>query len=179
MALIGSIALLIMSSLLLWASRPGGSWSGSSSARFAAGIILLVHALFSLIDTGLPWSIRLLPQQLSLYAALPLLACTLLATQLNYHWSRLIWGRVLLALCVVFELMRRAGELPLLLWITLGLALLSAVLALPRNARTALPAVAGWALLIVWQQYGWGYTGLNLWLAASLIPVIYWHRPGK
>ncbi|WP_430460467.1 hypothetical protein ACQUQU_14785 [Thalassolituus sp. LLYu03] len=174
MALIGSIALLIMSSLLLWASRPGGGWSGSSSARFAAGLILLVHALFSLIDTGLPWSIRLLPQQLSLYAALPLLACTLLAAQLNYHWSRLIWGRVLLALCVVFELMRRAGELPLLLWVTLGVALLSALLAIPRNSRLAVPAAASWGLLMLWyQQTGFAQQDLNLWLAASIVPIVF------
>lgn len=177
MALIGSIALLVMSSLLLWASRPGGSWSGVNGARFAAGLILLVHALFSLIDTGLSWQIRQLPQQLSLYAALPLLACTLMAAQLGYHWSRIIWGRILLALCVVFELMRRAGELPLLLWITLGLALLSALLALPRNSRFAAPAAASWGLLMLWyQQTGFHQQDVNLWLAAALVPVIYLQR---
>jgi len=166
-----------MSGLLLWSSRPGNAWSGMAAARFAAGVILVVQALFSLLHLQLPYEVRLLPQQLSLYAALPLLVSTLLASALNYHWSRLIWGRILLALCVVFELMRRFNELSLLLWITLGGAALSALPLIPRQKQQGTAALLCWAGLGFWlYQTGPRHSDINLWLAVTLIPVMYLQR---
>ncbi len=110
-----SLLLLIVSAALLWLNRPISSWSGAAAARFAAGLITGLYALLA------PWShsglhtTQLLLEQLSLYAALPLLLSVALATHLGYDWSRMIWGRVLLAWCVVFELCRSNDVLETLL----------------------------------------------------------------
>ncbi len=177
MTLAGSLFLLIMSGLLLWSSRPGHSWSGIAAARFAAGLIMLLYALVSLPLIQPGYRITLLLQQLSLYAALPLLSATLLIHALGYRWSRLIWGRILLVLCVVFELMRRFDELSLLLWITLAAAALSALLLIPHGRRNAPLALLCWAGLAFWlYQSGLRQGDLNLWLGVTLIPVIYLQR---
>src|SRR5690606_41381176 len=102
-----SCLLLAASALLLWLNRPAAHWPGAAAARFAAALITALYALLA------PWQVselatsQLLLQQLSLYAALPLLLSVTAATTLGYDWSRMIWGRVLLGWCVVFELCRR------------------------------------------------------------------------
>ncbi|MAC48199.1 MAG: hypothetical protein CMI02_17265 [Oceanospirillaceae bacterium] len=179
MQLTGSIALLLMSGLLLWSSRPGRSWSGAGSARFAAALIMLVQAVLSLVPLDMPYSLRLLPQQLSLYAALPLLITTLITAALGFHWSRLIWGRLLLALCVVFEIARRINELHTWLLIALGVAFVAAVLHLKSDKKNSPLAIVSWALLFVWYyQTGLAQNDLNLWLAATIVPSLYLHRAG-
>ncbi|MDK2779680.1 MAG: hypothetical protein KYX62_18710 [Pseudomonadota bacterium] len=180
MALAGSLFLLIMSGLLLWSSRPGRSWSGIAAARFAAGLIMLLYALVSLPLIQPGYRITLLLQQLSLYAALPLLSATLLIHALGYRWSRLIWGRILLALCVVFELMRRAGELQLLIWIALGAAIAAALLSFTANRSKAASAITIWAAAGFWfsatqLQHG----DICYWLAVTIIPPLYLSRAGN
>jgi len=177
MQLVGSFALLLMSGLLLLSSRPGGSWSGVASARFAAALIMLIQALLSLIPVALPYAVTLLVQQLSLYAALPLLICTLITAAVGLHWSRLIWGRVLLALCVVFEIARRMNELHNWMLIALAGAFIAAVLTITSNKKYAAPAILSWAALIFWfYQTGLAHHDLNLWLAATIVPSLYFHR---
>ncbi|MCA6063488.1 hypothetical protein [Thalassolituus marinus] len=177
MLIAGSILLAALSGLLLWSSKPAANWSGIASARFAAGLILLIHALLSLTGNLIPAEGQLIAEQLSLYAALPLLVATLLVNALGYQWSRLIWGRILLALCVVFELTRRAGELPALLWASLAIAAISALLQIPANKKNASAALGCWILLGVWLQQTALHQGdINLWLSITLIPVIYLHR---
>lgn len=110
-----SLLLLVISATLLWFNRPTTPWSGAAAARFAAGLITFLYALLA------PWpktelhTTQLLLEQLSFYAALPLLLSVALATHLGYIWSRMIWGRVLLAWCVVFELSRSNNVLAELL----------------------------------------------------------------
>jgi hypothetical protein len=177
MLIAGSILLAALSGLLLWSSKPSAHWSGIASARFAAGLILLIHALLSLSGNLIPAEGQLIAKQLSLYAAVPLLVATLLINALGYQWSRLIWGRILLALCVVFELTRRAAELPALLWASLAVAGISALLQIPTSKKNATAALGCWVILGVWlQQTSLDQGDINLWLSMTLIPVIYLHR---
>jgi len=181
MLIAGSILLAALSGLLLWSSKPAAHWSGMASARFAAGLILLIHALLSLSSNLIPAEGQLIAEQLSLYAALPLLVATLLVNALGYQWSRLIWGRILLALCVVFELTRRAGELPALLWASLAVAIISAMIQISQSRKQSLnnniAALVSWAALAGWYQHsGLQQQDQLLWLAAMLVPVIYLHR---
>ena len=182
--LAGNIALLIMSGLLLWSSRPGNSWSGAGSARFTVAIIFLLQAVLSLLPVNMPYSLRLLPQQLSLYAALPLLICTLLTASLGLNWSRMIWGRLLLALCVVFEITRRINELHSWLLVALIAGLIAAVLPLitskGADKRLVPAAIISWVGIIFWyDQTSLAQHDLNLWLAATIVPSLYFHRTGS
>lgn len=132
-AQVGSLALLAISLWLTISNRPGnGNWPGSAASRFAAGLICLGYAVNSLIHLWiqpLPDSL-LLMQQLSLYAALPIVVSSHLAERLQKHWSRQIWGRIFLGWCVVFELARRNNGLELVLLISIGLGLFALWLAI-------------------------------------------------
>ena len=150
--LFAALILLLVSAWLCLQQRPNQQrpnnstqteWRGASAARFAAGLLLLCAAAAELFQ--LPPAATLLLQQLSLYAALPLLIIVLGAQALGYQWSRMIWGRVLLALCVVFELCRRNNQLDALL-ITIAAA-----------------AVIG-LLLALWKM-----SAVRAWLAAQLM----------
>lgn len=110
-----SLLLLIISAALLWLNRPTRDWSGAAAARFAAGLISALYAALAPWPNTALHTAQLLLEQLSLYAALPLLLSVALATHLGYDWSRMIWGRVLLAWCVVFELCRSINVLDTLL----------------------------------------------------------------
>ncbi len=150
--LFAALMLLLVSAWLCLQQRPnqqqpnGGikaEWRGESAARFAAGLLLLCAAAAELLQ--LPPAATLLLQQLSLYAALPLLIIVLGAQALGYQWSRMIWGRVLLALCVVFELCRRNNQLDALLITIAAAAVIALLLAL------------------------WKLAKIRIWLAAQLI----------
>ena len=127
------IVLIYGSAWLSWHNRPAtaGQWPGSAAARFAAGLMLLGYGLSALLGQ-IPAldlaSTELLMQQLSLYAALPILVCSHLAERLGYHWSRQIWGRVFLVWCVLFELGRRNAMLDTILWVTLAMGAVTLVL---------------------------------------------------
>ncbi len=115
----GSLLLLLVSALFCWSARPSSQkeWSGEKAADFAAGLIIAVAAggeIFSAV-TGNDAAGTLL-YGLAWYAAFPLIVLvrTVQAAQVmgagEYcYWDRVIWGRILLVLCVVFELARRSG----------------------------------------------------------------------
>lgn len=157
---LGSVLLLSTSALLLWLNRPAAHWPGAAAARFAAALITALYALLA------PWQVselassQLLLQQLSLYAALPLLLSVTAATALGYDWSRMIWGRVLLGWCVVFELCRRNDVLAECLQLEILAGLLITLLPLILNRRviySALLCSTGWLVLMagVWLQPAW------------------------
>lgn len=150
--LFAALMLLLVSAWLCLQQRPNqqqpndgtkAEWRGESAVRFAAGLLLLGAAAAELFQ--LPPTATLLLQQLSLYAALPLLIIVLGAQALGYQWSRMIWGRVLLALCVVFELCRRNNQLDALLITIAAAAVIALLLAL------------------------WKLAKIRIWLAAQLI----------
>lgn len=116
-----SLLLLCISTTLLWFNRPISEWSGAAAARFAAALISAIYAVLAPWPNNALHSSQLLLEQLSLYAALPLLLSVALATHLGYDWSRMIWGRVLLAWCVVFELCRSNNVLDTLLLVLMVL----------------------------------------------------------
>lgn len=118
--------LLIISLLLCWTARPikNTTWTGEQAADMAAGLIIALSA------AGHLWqqlsgneSAQLMLDSLAWYAALPLLVTVRMvraAQHLGFawHWDRMIWGRILLALCVVFELSRRANQLDIIVEVT-------------------------------------------------------------
>ena len=137
--MIENAVLLLISALFCWGARPipETEWSGEKAADFAAGLIIGVAAggeIFSAI-TGNGAAGTLL-YGLAWYAAFPLIVLvrTVQAAQVagageNCYWDRVIWGRILLVLCVVFELARRSevaefiptisaitGSVSLLIW---------------------------------------------------------------
>ncbi len=150
-----SLFLLLISVALLWWNRPAVDWPGAAAARFAAALITALYAVLAPLRHSELSTTQLLLEQLSLYAALPLLLSVALAVSLGFDWSRMIWGRVLLVWCVVFELCRRNNVLPE--FMTLMLASGFVILALPpllqlRHTRRfpgALPLLppAGWLVL--------------------------------
>lgn len=157
---LGSVLLLGASALLLWLNRPAAHWPGAAAARFAAALITALYALLA------PWQVselassQLLLQQLSLYAALPLLLSVTAATAFGYDWSRMIWGRVLLGWCVVFELCRRNDVLAECLQLEILAGLLITLLPLILNRRVIYSALlysTGWLVLMagVWLQPAW------------------------
>jgi hypothetical protein len=134
------VALCLLAAALLssWQNRPATArqWPGSAAGRFAAGLILVGYGIASLLSSGLtPWlagdalqQTDLLMQQLSLYAALPMLVCSHLAERLGHNWNRQIWGRIFLGWCVVFELARRSNTLDWVLILTLAAGLVTLLL---------------------------------------------------
>lgn len=144
-AILFDITVLVYASVWLsWHNRPAsaGQWPGSAAARFAAGLMLLgygVSALLNQIPSLNLVSTELLMQQLSVYAALPILICSHLAERLGYNWTRQIWGRIFLAWCVVFELGRRNDVLDIILWVAVALGVLTLALPwlLPKRMETS------------------------------------------
>ncbi|WP_428035176.1 hypothetical protein [Amphritea sp.] len=73
---------------------------------FAALADLLIALLVVSSDMDLQTFQRLL-SNLAYYAAIPLLASAMLVSARNSHWSRPAWGRWLIGLFALFELLRR------------------------------------------------------------------------
>lgn len=75
---------------------------------FSAGAELLLNQTGSDIET-----LQRIFANLAYYAALPLLATSMLVSARNSHWERPAWGRWLIGLFALFELLRRMehGEL--------------------------------------------------------------------
>jgi len=69
----------------------------------------LTETLFSQSTNDLQTLHRMLGN-LAYYAALPLLASAMLVSVLNKHWSRPAWGRWLIGLFALFELLRRMEQ---------------------------------------------------------------------
>lgn len=127
MAIFSALILLLVGLLWLIVSRPQPIWRGEAAAQFSASIILLPAAVIALANAlGLnseSWSqANMVLQELSLYAALPLLSLVLFSQAARiwgspYDWERMIWGRILLGVCVMYELCRRSEVLPEMLTI--------------------------------------------------------------
>lgn len=134
---VGLIILLLAVSLwLCWSAKPhqDTEWSGEQAADMASGLILAAAAIGNLwLQISGNDSAILLLDSLAWYAALPLLVSVRMiqAAQglgMAWYWDRMIWGRVLLALCVVFELCRRANQLDIILYVTAASGAVSLIL---------------------------------------------------
>ncbi|GLZ84170.1 hypothetical protein Pres01_02210 [Metapseudomonas resinovorans] len=91
--------------------------------------------------------------QAGTFLALPLVALAIFAFSRNVTWSQASWGRLVIGLCVTFELARRTGllaEYRLLLSLTaFTLILLAGLGRLPERASPALAAFAIVGLFLV------------------------------
>lgn len=135
-----TLVLIVASAGLVWLARPRRSqpnaasvsteWSGESAARFAAGLIILIYALLALFNVSQLRSAQLLMQQLSAFAAVPLLLSVSVALLINKPLSRMIWGRILLGWCAVFELLRYTNLLEQYQYILCALGVLLGVASL-------------------------------------------------
>lgn len=85
--------------------------AGALSALFIA-LSALTELLFNQANSDIETLQRIFAN-LAYYAALPLLATVMLVSTRNNHWERAAWGRWLIGLFALFELLRRMehGEL--------------------------------------------------------------------
>lgn len=142
MSLLLTLLLVVASASLVWLARPrsqninpdsspdssNSAWSGESAARFAAGLVIVIYALLAPFNSSELHSVQLLMQQLSAFAALPLLFAVSVALFIRKPLSRMMWGRILLGWCVVFELLRHNNLLDQYLLVLCATAV---ILALP------------------------------------------------
>lgn len=158
-------------------ARPRPDWSGEHAADFCAALLLIVYGgMWAVSSIWQHTESLLLLEALSWYAALPLLVLVSLArcAQPLFQlpaWDRVVWGRILLALCVVFELTRRNGNLEVIPLITLAIGTLAAIGAW-LNQRNGLTTLA----IIVWGT-AVGYVAsirpeVSAWLPLLLLPVL-------
>jgi hypothetical protein len=116
------------------------------------GLSLALAALGRLALTGSgqdPQTLRLMLDNLAYYAGLPMMASVAIAHGWQRQWSRAAWGRWLLGLFALFELLRRS-DMGALYAQTLGLLTCLALLAgaiKGHRGPTRLCALAGTALL--------------------------------
>lgn len=150
MAIISALILLIVGLLWLLVSRPQPEWRGEAAAQFSASLILIPAAIVALANaSGLQspsWQqANMVLQELAMYAALPLLSLVLISQAARlwgspYDWERMIWGRVLLGVCVVYELCRRSDvltEMLLIFALTISVIMLAALIWNARQQRLA------------------------------------------
>ncbi|WP_300433434.1 hypothetical protein [uncultured Thalassolituus sp.] len=112
-------AFLASSLAIFWFARKqaGRPLSGEQAADLCAALLLSLYGALSLLAHWWqhPETLHIL-QGLSWYAAVPLMVLVSLlraaqtVTSLT-AWDRVVWGRILLALCVVYELARRSEVL--------------------------------------------------------------------
>jgi hypothetical protein len=119
------VVLLSVSLILCWGAKPrkDTEWKGEQAADMAGGLIIAAAAIGNLwLQISGNESAILLLDSLAWYAALPLLITVRMiqAAQhlgFDWHWDRIIWGRILLALCAVFEVCRRANQLDVIIYV--------------------------------------------------------------
>ena len=164
-----SFALLASATGLLVAHRPVAEWSGRSAALFCAGLLLTLAAASGLVSLNAQADVLL--QQLATYAALPVLAAVLLADTAGVTCQRPAWGRVLLGICALYELMRRAGMLDYLLLGTTvaGGSALLLMLARRQHTPAAIVATLGWVMATASVVTGADTTITAILCSASLI----------
>lgn len=117
-ALIALVASALFSALQLQrsaeklADEPKVTLQAASLSALFIGVAALAELLLDNSDIDLQTLQRML-SNLAYYAALPLLASAIIVTARNDHWSRPAWGRWLIGLFALFELLRRMehGEL--------------------------------------------------------------------
>lgn len=184
------VFLLITSALLLWRSWPlrASANADQLAAPLASALMMLAAALMAIIWSAMPslnestdaQQFYTLLEQLAFYAALPLLVCHRLAQGLGFIWNRMIWGRILLALCAMFALLRTNGGLDIWLWIVLAAGLLAFALPFTKAAfrqhwSYTLVSVMFWGFVLM------SFTSLELnhgstdyarwsWLGFALVP---------
>lgn len=156
MLLISQILVLIASGLLAVLAKTKADKSGDYSVEYLvialAALASTLAALGSLLlDKTGPDSGTLLRmlQNLAFYAATPMLVTALIALARNYPISRPAWGRWLLGLIALYELLRRMGYGE---QYTLILAIVS---------------VAAFALSLIW------FTGSKLKLSMTLSMLLF------
>lgn len=175
---------LVAGLLLGWQARPrtGVELGGEQAADLCASLLLTLYG--SLLIISPYWQhaeTRLLLEGLSWYAALPLLSLVGLAQFAQQvsalpSWDRVIWGRILLALCVVFELTRRANELDWILLASLAIGGLSAVASAWIKKTPGLVASAViWATLSYWSLSNWPVIQVEL-LAMAIVTSVTFQR---
>lgn len=138
---------------LIWRYKPkaNNDWPGSDAAYFIVAVAVASFGFMQLItlqQSSLSQSqstLVLMLEQLSLYAAIPLLACIELAKLAKRQWSRQIWGRILLAIAATFELCRRNDVLNEMLWVSLAIGTLALLL----TARSKSKGL-GWIQALLW-----------------------------
>ena len=145
MTMVSALVLLLVGLLWLIVSRPQPVWRGEAAAQFSAAIIILPASVVALANAiGLnseSWvQANMVLQELSLYAALPLLSLVLFSQAARlwgspYDWERMIWGRILLGVCVLYELCRRSDVLTEMLLIFALITSAVMLAALIWNAR--------------------------------------------
>lgn len=175
MWMIGSLLAVVAAVVMAWLTCPRDNWSGGDAGRFSVAVILLPAGLLNALaaisnNTDLNHAAQLL-LQLSLYAGLPLLAAITLTEQLDQFFSRLIWGRALLAICAVFALLRSGPYLHYWLYLVLAAALVALLWGALQRRRACWLALPCWLVLILVYQLAQipNHTGLWLWLAASML----------
>lgn len=152
--------MLLVSSLAAgWQWRPVSGWSGAAASLFMAALLGLVTSVLLIADgvfAGLSSELLLVLQQALLFAGVPLVAAVWMADAAGQDWDRVIWGRILLGLCAVFEICRRSGWLDHWLLIALCSGLLaSSLITLHQSRWLPLALTAGiWgaAAVLVWYQ---------------------------
>jgi len=191
--MIHAILALLLSLVLLWQNRPQLNedpdnpipGNGNASALFTAGLLLALAAamavlasLVSALATNPDYQQATdLLEQLALFAALPLLVINGLVRALDYDWSRMIWGRILLVVCAMFAITRSSEWLDY--WLLAILAAGVLTFALPiikRGDKHFIPVLLYWCVVCA------GYFSLDLrqptgmqhwsWLGLSLLPYI-------
>jgi hypothetical protein len=161
-----SIVLFIASLALSWLARPRTEWSGEEAALFCSGLIGLCASAWQLLTLMAPSTasseVSYLLTSLCQYAALPLLLLVAALQGLKLsgyadaqllNWDRVIWGRILLVVCVIYVLMQRSNNLP---WLDIGILVLSCLAAvtwLIALLRRQCPSVNGlfafgWLVLV-------------------------------
>lgn len=105
-------ALLLKRSAENLADDPKATLQAAALSSLFIGLAALAELLLNQGGTDLQTLQRIL-SNLAYYAALPLLASAMLVCARNDHWSRPAWGRWLIGLFALFELLRRMeyGEL--------------------------------------------------------------------
>ena len=95
-------------------------------------------------------TLQRLLDNLALYAGLPLLATAALALGMGWYWSRAGWGRWLLVLFALFELLRRMGlGAEYTLWMSVAIGAALAVSGWRMTALSARLSAAAAAPLVI------------------------------
>ena len=174
MTWLAPLVLLLCSSVALWFTRPVPQWHGASASHFMAALLGLITAVTLLLtDAGIAVSDDLtrIMLQACLYAGIPLIAAVSLADAFRRHWDRVIWGRVLLGLCAVFELGRRGDWLDTWLLVTLCAGLAGAVVSQIRQRQWGLALVLGslWLTAAVLSHLSTPPDRYELWLICAIM----------
>lgn len=122
-----AIVLLLASLALAWLARPRAGWSGEQAALFCSGLVGSCASTWELLTLAVPalssTEATYLLASLCQYAAFPLLLLVAAVQGLQntsyvdaelLRWDRVIWGRILLVVCVIYVLMQRSHNLVLL-----------------------------------------------------------------